>query len=229
MFACSPHHIVAASWVRDVLAPGDLSASFGALGAVLAAAAAGCPPAADGAVRVVAPPDARSVGVFAFTAHHVVAADVDPLWVREVLAPGELSAPLGLRFLTALGERTGRNVAGLDIVLVAPGTGSPAGILRPFTGDHPRARGAARSDVRMWTVEGRFALLGRGVAGRDEVAVEVTRPGRGLGRALFAAVLGEVASGVPVWAQVAPGNVASVRAALAAGYRPVGAEVLLTP
>jgi hypothetical protein len=30
-------------------------------------------------------------------------------------------------------------------------------------------------------------------------------------------------------AQVAPGNAASVRAFLAAGYRPVGAEVLLVP
>ncbi|HKN96305.1 MAG TPA: hypothetical protein VJX10_04235, partial [Pseudonocardiaceae bacterium] len=32
-----------------------------------------------------------------------------------------------------------------------------------------------------------------------------------------------------VWAQAAPGNAASVRAALAAGFRPVGAEVLLRP
>jgi hypothetical protein len=30
-----------------------------------------------------------------------------------------------------------------------------------------------------------------------------------------------------VWAQVSPGNAASVRAFLAAGYRPVGAEALL--
>jgi hypothetical protein len=33
----------------------------------------------------------------------------------------------------------------------------------------------------------------------------------------------------PIWAQVAPGNAASVRAFLAAGYRPVGAEALLVP
>jgi hypothetical protein len=36
-------------------------------------------------------------------------------------------------------------------------------------------------------------------------------------------------AGEQVWAQVAPGNAASVRAALAAGFRPVGAEVLLHP
>jgi hypothetical protein len=32
--------------------------------------------------------------------------------------------------------------------------------------------------------------------------------------------------GEPLFAQVAPGNAASLRAFLAAGYRPVGAEVL---
>jgi hypothetical protein len=31
----------------------------------------------------------------------------------------------------------------------------------------------------------------------------------------------------PLWAQIAPGNAASVRAFLAAGYEPVGAEALL--
>jgi hypothetical protein len=31
----------------------------------------------------------------------------------------------------------------------------------------------------------------------------------------------------PVWAQMAPGNASSLRAFLAAGYRPVGAEALL--
>ena len=36
-----------------------------------------------------------------------------------------------------------------------------------------------------------------------------------------------VPPGTPVWAQVAPANAASVRAFLAAGFRPVGAEVLL--
>jgi hypothetical protein len=32
-----------------------------------------------------------------------------------------------------------------------------------------------------------------------------------------------------LWAQVAPANVASLRAFLAAGWRPVGAEVLFGP
>jgi hypothetical protein len=167
------------------------------------------------------------VGVFAFTAHHVVAADVDPSWVSSVLPPEDLAAPMNPPFLTALGARTGRTASNLDVVLVAHGNGVPTGTLTPFTGSHPRALVQDRVDVRMWTVDGGFALLGHGVAGRCEVAVEVDVPGRGLGRGLFAAVLGEVPAGTPVWAQVAPGNVASLRALLAAGYRPVGAEVLL--
>jgi hypothetical protein len=197
------------------------------LGSLLTSAAAGFPPAADCSVRVAAPPDARSVGVFAFTAHHVVSADVDPAWVASVLPEGDLGAPLNPPFLTALCGRTGRRVENIDVVLAGVGTGSHTGTLVPFTGSHPRALVHDRADVRMWSVDGGFALVGRGVAERYEVAVEVSLVGRGIGRSLFAAVLGEVPAGEPVWAQVAPGNVASLRAVLAAGYRPVGAEALL--
>ncbi len=38
-----------------------------------------------------------------------------------------------------------------------------------------------------------------------------------------------VPDGRPVWAQCAPGNASSLRALLAAGYTPVGSEVLLIP
>jgi hypothetical protein len=71
--------------------------------------------------------------------------------------------------------------------------------------------------------------LGRGLAGRWEVAVEVEdgRHGQGLGRALAAAARHLVPDGRPLWAQIAPGNAASVRAFLAAGYQPVGQEALL--
>ncbi|MBX6357860.1 MAG: GNAT family N-acetyltransferase, partial [Micromonosporaceae bacterium] len=51
--------------------------------------------------------------------------------------------------------------------------------------------------------------------------------GAGLGRRLAAAARHLVPDGRPAWAQIAPGNAASVRAFLAAGYRPVGAEALL--
>ena len=72
-------------------------------------------------------------------------------------------------------------------------------------------------------------MLGRGLAGRWEVAFEVEPEvrGRGLGRALAAAALGFLPSGTPVFAQVSPGNSVSLRATISAGYSPIGAEVLL--
>jgi hypothetical protein len=84
-----------------------------------------------------------------------------------------------------------------------------------------------RTQVRVWRSDGGIVLVGRGLAGRWEVAVEVQRHarGQGLGRSLFAAARHLVDGAV--WAQVAPGNVASVRALLEADYRPGGAETLL--
>jgi L-amino acid N-acyltransferase YncA len=72
-------------------------------------------------------------------------------------------------------------------------------------------------------------LLGRGVAGRWEVAIEVDpdRRGSGLGQRLATAARHLVPGGAPLWAQIAPGNAASVRVFLAAGFRPAGAEALL--
>ncbi len=74
-----------------------------------------------------------------------------------------------------------------------------------------------------------MVLVGRGFAGRWEAAFEVDpgERGHGLGRALAGAARHLVPQGEPVWAQVSPGNAASLRATLAAGYRPVGSEVLL--
>jgi len=72
-------------------------------------------------------------------------------------------------------------------------------------------------------------VLGRGITGRWEIAFEVddTARGAGFGRALAASGVRLLPEGTPVWAQVAPGNAASMRAVIAAGFRPVGAETLL--
>ena len=73
-------------------------------------------------------------------------------------------------------------------------------------------------------------LLGRGLAGRCEVAFEVEpdHRGRGLGKALATAARHLAPRDEPLFAQVTPGNVASVRALLAAGYAPIASEVLLS-
>ena len=190
------------------------------------------PPAADGGVTIIEPPDERSVGVFAFTAHHVISADVDPDWVRSVLPADDLSAPLNPPFLEALAASTGRMVNNIDAVFVAaPGPHTELELSLAGKPNHARVDRAHehRTGVQVWVADGGVIILGRGVAGRLEVAVEVDEPvrGRGLGRALFAAARGLVPAGQSLWAQVAPGNAASMRAVLAAGFRPIGAEALL--
>ena len=167
-----------------------------------------------------------------FTAHIVVCGPVDRAWVRERLPEGELSEAFTPPFLGALATHLGRRVNAIDAVLLAPRVTRPAGLaLTPFEHDHPRVRRAQRyrTDVSAWSAPGGVIVLGRGLAGRWEVAVEVEPEARdrGLGRALAATARHLVPDDRPLWAQVAPGNAASVRAFLAAGYAPVGMEALL--
>jgi GNAT superfamily N-acetyltransferase len=206
------------------------------LGELLDRVAAGRPPPADGGVSVLPPPwPLHHHAVLAFTAHHVVVTDADPDWVRALLPPGDLSAPLNPPFLSALSGRAGRRVNNVDLVMVAHKLGGDAPL--PLTpagaSDHPRVERSHRDrdEVLVWDADGGVLVLGRGVGGRWEAAVEVDEAarGRGLGRALAAAARHLVPRGGAVWAQVAPGNAASVRAFLAAGFTPVGAEALLVP
>jgi GNAT superfamily N-acetyltransferase len=179
-----------------------------------------------------APLGARAV-VVGGTAWHVVAADVEPAWVTAEVAHDPIAAPLGARFLAALADRVGAEPGVLDAVLVAAPVPAAGLELIPAEVDHPRVDRARlhRTDVRVWTTSDGCGLLtvGRGVAGRWEVSLEVdpAARGRGLGTALARAARSLVTE--PLWAQVAPANVASLRAFLAAGYRPVGAEVIFGP
>jgi GNAT superfamily N-acetyltransferase len=192
-------------------------------------------PPADPWLSLVPAPAPGTGAVVSFAGHVVVAADVDPAWLREALPDRDLSAPLNPPFLHALERRLDRRVNNLDLLLLAPPLpGEPALPLRELPdSDHPRVRRARRyrERVRIWAGDGGVLVLGPGLAGRWEVAIEVDPPrrGRGLGRALALAARHLAPGGRPVWAQVAPGNAASVRAFLAAGYRPAGAEALLVP
>ena len=198
-------------------------------------AASGAPPPADGVVEVWAAPPGPVDAVLAFTAHHVVAAAVEPDLVAARLPDGDLSAPMGPAFLGWLGERLGRRPGSLDVVLAAGGLGGAPPLELAPGGDLDRHQRVARalryrSDLQVWTTQGGAGVLvlGRGLAGRREVAFEVdpARRNRGLGRALVAAARHLTPPGEPLFAQVAPGNVASLRVVEAAGFRPIGAEVL---
>lgn len=202
---------------------------------ILDAAARGVFPPADGGTTVVPQHSPRDAGVLSFTAHSVVFTDEDPRWVHETLAAVEcdaLAATMNPRFLAAFLERTGRTCETVDAVLVgSPLPGEPPLALKEIEdAGHPRVVYARRrrDDVRAWTVEGGVLVLGRGIAGRLEVSVEVDEDvrHRGLGRSLVTAARHLVTE--PLWAQIAPGNARSMRAFQAAGFRPVGAEALLS-
>ncbi|MET9435883.1 GNAT family N-acetyltransferase [Streptomyces sp. NPDC006551] len=202
---------------------------------ILAAAARGRFPPPDGTTAVVPQPNGRDAGVLAFTAHSVVFTDEDPRWVRAELAAASsdpLSASMNPGFLAALMRRTGRHMNTIDLLTVAPALpGEPELPLREIEDpEHPRVARAMkfRDDVRVWAADGGVVILGRGVAGRWEAAIEVDeRVGhRGLGRALALAARHLTPDEV-VWAQQSPGNARSVRVFQAAGYRPVASEALL--
>jgi len=189
-------------------------------------------PPADAGLTLLPQPSPRAAAVLSFTAHIVVAADVELRWVRGHLSPGELSEAFTPPFLGALSERLGRRVNAIDMLALAPSLPGAAGLALSVTdSDHPRVRRARRyrDDISIWQAEGGVLVLGRGLGGRWEAAIEVdpAERNRGLGRELALAARHLVPDGRPVWAQIAPGNAASVRAFLAAGYAPVGMEALL--
>jgi GNAT superfamily N-acetyltransferase len=201
---------------------------------VLAEAARGRFPPFDGMVDVVESPGPPCDALVAFTGHYVLAADVDAAEVAERWPPGELSLPFSPRSLQWLAEQIGRRPLTHDALLVSAGDGSgaPPWLHRDDGVEHPRVDRASRfrSIEGVWTVAGDAGLVmvGRGLCGRWEVGYEVEpdHRGDGLGRRLVAAARGLVPAGEPLWAQVAPGNAASMRSTLAAGFVPVGAEVL---
>ena len=167
-----------------------------------------------------------------FPAYVVVAAAVDRPWLDSWMVDDDYGTPLGPTFLGALETKLRVKAGNLDAVLLAtplPGD-PPLRLTRVTADDHPRVVRAHRyrTDVRVWTSDHGILVLGRGLGGRWEAAFEVDESarGRGHGRALAGAARNLVPDGRPVWAQCSPGNAGSLRA-LAAGYTPVGSEVLL--
>ncbi len=202
---------------------------------ILGAAADGSLPPPDGDVEVVPAPPGPVDAIVAFTAHLVVAAGVPANDVRARLPEGDTSNWMHPSFLMWLGDELGSRPGSHDLVLAATGTPPDNDLelrLEAGTYPHPRVQFASRhrTDVRVYTEPDGLGVLvvGRGLAGRWEFAFEVEPAGRnrGLGRRLALAARGCVPEGEPLFAQVAPGNAASVRSVLAAGFRPIGSEVL---
>lgn len=200
---------------------------------LLTDAAGGRFPPSDLDVEVLDPPAGRSDAVVAFSGHSIVAAPVAADEVRGRLRTGDPGEPMSAPFLTWLGDRIGSTPGSLDVVLVAFGRGGPTPLERREDADaHDRVARALRYRVEIGVhadaARSGVVIVGRGLAGRREVSLEVDpdRRGEGVGTHLARAALGLVPAGEPLFAQVAPGNVASLRAFLAAGYRPICSEVL---
>jgi GNAT superfamily N-acetyltransferase len=203
---------------------------------LLHAAARGSFPPEDGRTEVMGAVEGAPAAVLSFTAHHVVAADVPPAEVLARVDPEDLKGPLAPAVLTWLAERTGLVAGSLDVVLAwvperVGGEAAPVREVAPAA--HPRVERARRwrRELRVFEGEGGMVVLGRGLAGRLELSVEVDRElrDRGVARRLVAGALRAAAPAEPVFAQVAAANAASLRALQPAGFAAVGAEVLFGP
>jgi len=213
------------------------------LAELLRSAAAGEPPPVDLATVLLPRPPGPVSAVLGFTGRHVVAADVESSWLAGTREVGDFGSVMRAPFLAALGAHVGARVGHLDVVVVATAGDEPADAeavrsvdlveVEPVSCDHDRVLRALafRRDLAVFRTTDRagVVMLGRGLSDRWEISFEVepAARGRGVGRALALAGLGLAPPGQPIFAQVSPGNVASLRVLLAAGYRPIGSEVLL--
>ena len=211
----------------------------GSLVDMLDATLRGTPPEADGCTEVLGSPGPPADALVAFTGHFVVAAEVDAGEVAQRCLPGDFSVPMSPGFLLWLGEMLESRPVTHDVVFGGLAVaGDPPADLVPLPLDHSHRRVARavrfRRDVSAYSTGGGggggggVLVLGRGLAGRWELAFEVEPEarGRGLGRLLVASALRLLPEGTPVYAQVAPGNAASLRAVVAGGLSPVCGEVL---
>ncbi|MDR7278675.1 GNAT family N-acetyltransferase [Catenuloplanes atrovinosus] len=186
-------------------------------------------------LEIVPAPSARDFAVLSFPARVVIAAPVTLDWVNAHLPDtgDEFSEPMNPPFLHALERHLGRRVNNIDQLLVASALPGPPPVPLAEIQDHthPRVRHAVgyRDHVHVYAATGGLLTVGRGLAGRWELSMEVDPAHRdaGLGRALVTAARHLIPPDAHVWAQVAPGNAASTRALLAAGFTPAGAEAIL--
>ena len=172
--------------------------------------------------------------IVAFTGHAVLAVAPDiPDRLLVSLGADGFGGAHDPRLITALGGPGGW-IDSLDILMAGRGRGHP-GVpprlaSRPDLAAHPRAAFAARirDQSRLLGYEDRrrsaLAVISRGVAGLTELSFELEpgHRGQGGGTDLVRDALTAIPAGELVMAAVAPGNAASVRALLSAGFIPLG-------
>jgi hypothetical protein len=206
------------------------------LAGLIAAAAAGRFPDPDGSWRSVPPWRPGLEAVISFTGHAVfaVAPDISDHRLAALGADG-FGGAHDPRLIAALAGPEGW-IDCLDMLMAGHGTArAPSPLIdRPDLAAQPRAQFAARirSHLRVlgYPDPGRSALaiISQGIAGLTELSFELEpgRRGRGGGFQLAADALSMVPAGRLAVAAVAPGNAASVRALLSAGFLPLGSVQL---
>jgi hypothetical protein len=206
------------------------------LGRLIDGAANGRFPPADGSWRRVPPWRPGVEAIVAFTGHAVFAveADISDSLLADLGADG-FGGAHHPRLIGVLAGADGW-IDSLDMLLVARGTGRSRLVDRPDLAAHPRAAFAARvrdrPRVMGYPDQGRsdLAIISRGIGGLSEVSFEVEpgRRGSGDGAGLVSDALSAIPAGEVAVAAVAPGNAASVRALLTAGFVPVGSSQLFS-
>jgi GNAT superfamily N-acetyltransferase len=213
------------------------SSSTNALGDLLSNAARGVFPPGDFSTTHLPSPQSPTDAVLAFFGHHVIASDVDADWVRSWTDANPFALS-DVRFLAAFADRLGVEPGIYDAVFAAFGIGlsvETVGLTETEDRAHPRVvRALSYRDpqsVRVYTDDQAQSVLvmGRGLAGRWEAAYEVNDDARGLGlgRKLIAAARQLAPVDEPVFLQISPGNVWSMKAMMAdPGWQAVGSEIL---
>jgi hypothetical protein len=213
----------------NVLCCGVTDAVDHPLAPVLRDAARGVFPPVDGVAELL-PPDASGTrAVVSFTGHSYVLTDLPshPLADLALDGFGSSTHPQALLRIARAGA-----IGSLDVVLVRTGMGGTTPLAeRTDLEHHPRVARARhhRRDVCVLGDAGGFVTIGRGLVDRIEISVELLgrADGPGAGRRLISDGLCAIGEDELVFAQVAPGNAASLRAFLACGFRPIGSEVLI--
>ena len=200
------------------------------LAALIAAAAAGRYPVADGSWRRVPPWRPGVEAIVAFTGHAVLAVAPDIPDQRLVsLGVDGFGGAHNPRLITALAGPGGW-IDSLDILMAGRGSGRPD--VPPRLADRPAFAARIRDQPRPLGYADRrrtaLAVTSRGIAGLTELGFELEpgHRGHGSGTELVRDALTAVPAGELVLAAVAPGNAASVRALLSAGFVPLGSVQL---
>ena len=154
----------------------------------------------------------------------------------EHLPSDDAGAPMNPAFLSWLGSRLNAGTYTPDLVMssfrAVPDPAFPL-IERHDLDTHPRVMMARRyrREVRVFSDRDERGLLtiGCSYAGHMEISFEVRSEHRnqGLARRLAFVARSLAPENEPLFAGVSPGNAASVRALLAAGFRPICSEVVI--